>query len=57
MYDQGKIRGSVFLELALEAMKNSNWPFLVHLVHPFSTVRGGGGLAQLYLSIPLPLYQ
>ena len=36
---QGKMKGSVFFELALEAMKNkNNWPFLIHLVHPFISI-------------------
>ena len=33
------MRGSVFLKLALEAMKNKkNWPFLSLLVHPFGSI-------------------
>ena len=34
------MKGSVLYELALEAMKNrkNNWPFLIHLVHPFSSI-------------------
>ena len=34
------MKGSVFFELALEAMKNkkNNWPFFTHLVYPFSSI-------------------
>ena len=33
IYVQGKIKGTVLFELALEAMK-----YFIHLVHPFSSI-------------------
>ena len=43
------MKGSVLFELVLEAMKNkkNNWPFSIHLVHPFSSIsRDVLGLAR-----------
>ena len=39
IYIQGKMKGSVFIELALEPIKNkNNWAFFTHLVYPFSSI-------------------